>query len=514
MVREQERDAELFITCDEIARASRNSFYILLAQLLDWRRLSEPFVAAYSLRYGRPTDPAVYLKIFVISYFENIAYDTDLAERISDSLAIREFLGYSLRERTPDHSTISENRARIARRCSIEQVLTAVVQACIEAGLVGDTAAFDTSLVPANASLSSLRHADTGESVREHLRKVDESNKQSSEPVAAADTQSQPELDSPAKKTPKEKPKVSNKDFRSMTDPDARIAQKPGSPRDMYYKVGHVTDSRCGVILAADCVRADQSEEAGVLPALRRATEILSDNGLKLANGLGDTGFESSDFCHALENLGIVSYINYEDDRSQKPEGFRKKDFRYVKESNHYICPWGRILKCIGLWEGDYRYRSNPADCRVCPHRVECLSKDATQRSVKRHPQEECRERNIARCHTDEGRAFLRKRKTIVEMGFGHMKTYGGMRLINCRGLAKARMKAIMAAVAMNLIKLVKAAIRKAGPTQPTGCISGASAPLSRLRAAFGRTSCPIGAFRQHKMLPNLWIKSHGSLAA
>lgn len=37
------------------------------------------------------------------------------------------------------------------------------------------------------------------------------------------------------------------------------------------------------------------------------------------------------------------------------------------------------------------------------------------------------------------------------------MKTYGGLGLMSCRGLAKANAKAVMAAVAYDLLKLVKA---------------------------------------------------------
>ena len=84
-------------------------------------------------------------------------------------------------------------------------------------------------------------------------------------------------------------------------------------------------------------------------------------------------------------------------------------------------------------------------------------------RTVSRHPQEASRERNIERYHTAEGRSILRKRKWIVEPPFGHMKTYGGLGLISCRGRTKAQLKVVMAAVAYDLIKLVAAKARKAG---------------------------------------------------
>jgi transposase len=169
LIREQTAEQPLFYSSQEIAQPAAGNFYRRLARLGDWRELAAPFAAAFCAGLGRPTDPVVYLKIFLVGYLENITYDTDLAERIADSLAIREFLGYSLSEETPAHDAISRNRARIGERCSVEEVLGPVVKLCQEAGLVsGEEAALDSSLIPANASLSSLRSVKTGKGVREH----------------------------------------------------------------------------------------------------------------------------------------------------------------------------------------------------------------------------------------------------------------------------------------------------------------------------------------------------------
>jgi hypothetical protein len=49
----------------------------------------------------------------------------------------------------------------------------------------------------------------------------------------------------------------------------------------------------------------------------------------------------------------------------------------------------------------------------------------------------------------------VRARKHIVEPPFGHLKTYGGMRVMNCRGIGKAEAKAVFGAAAYDLIRLV-----------------------------------------------------------
>ena len=149
---------------------------------------------------------------------------------------------------------------------------------------------------------------------------------------------------------------------------------------------------------------------------------------------------------------------NWQADTTKKAEGFKKGSFIYYEEEDCYICPQGCILRYGSFCRstGLHLYRSDAGDCACCPERSKCISGEGNVRSVSRHPNEESRERNIARCHTDAGRAILKSRKHIVEPPFGHMKTYGGLGLISSRGKAKANVKVVMAAVAYNLVKLVE----------------------------------------------------------
>lgn len=456
MIRQRVHEEPLFYTSEEIARSSAcNSRYAqLMAAGIDWQDLAKPFHKAFNSRMGRPTDPAVYLKIFLVSYLENITYDTILANRICDSISIRKFLGYSLSETTPDHSTISHCRAVIAAKCSIEDVLSKVVKMCAAAGLVGDeVCAVDSSLVEAHASLSSLRSIETGKSVAEHLREVAEKNSLNMESET---------------KEKKEKVKVSNEQFRSTTDSDARVAKKPSQPKDMYYKVTHVTERKNGIILAAEAECGDKGEVDAARSVVSRAKKNAARCGIKLTNLCADTGYDSADFDAYIEGLEMVPFINWSSAKTTKPDGFKKESFTYCKENNCYICPNGLLLRYEGFSKsvGLHMYKSSCSDCKNCPDRYKCIDGNGGVRHVSRHPHEESRDANIARCHTDTGRAIMRSRKHIVEPPFGHMKTYGGLQRINCRGKKKANMKVQMAAVAYDLIKLAKCLLNR--PFKPS----------------------------------------------
>jgi transposase len=60
------------------------------------------------------TDPVVYVKMLMVGFFEGIGSERAIAARCADSLSIRHFLRFELTEATPNHSTLSRIRQRLA----------------------------------------------------------------------------------------------------------------------------------------------------------------------------------------------------------------------------------------------------------------------------------------------------------------------------------------------------------------------------------------------------------------
>ena len=89
-----------------------------------------------------------------------------------DSLTLRDFLGLTLPEAPPDHSTISRTR-RLIDLDTHRAVFTWVLQRVAEAGLVhGQRVAIDATTLEANAALRSIVRRDTGEGYQEFLTKL------------------------------------------------------------------------------------------------------------------------------------------------------------------------------------------------------------------------------------------------------------------------------------------------------------------------------------------------------
>src|SRR5690606_41382310 len=125
-----ETQQEFWIETRRLPHATASTFYRKLDETLDSigfaagvREVCRPAYAAISCG-GRPgIDPAVYFKMLMIGFFENLPSERAIASRCADSLSLRAFLGYGIEEATPDHSSLSVIRGRLG---------TAIYQAAFE----------------------------------------------------------------------------------------------------------------------------------------------------------------------------------------------------------------------------------------------------------------------------------------------------------------------------------------------------------------------------------------------
>jgi transposase len=238
---------ELFVPSAQLVQPATSSFYTKLNQTLASFQFSEQArqicAPAYSeSSRGRPgVDPAVYFKMLMIGFFENIASERGIAERCSDSISIRFFLGYDLTQATPDHSTLSVIRGRLGED-TYQQVFLLILSALQQHGLVkGQQVGIDTSVIEANASLKTLVNRDTQEAYWEYVRRLAAENG-----VNPKDAEAVRQFD---RKRPK---KMSNDDWENPHDPDAKIGPTKAGAIDMIYKPEHTVDLDTGTILQAE----------------------------------------------------------------------------------------------------------------------------------------------------------------------------------------------------------------------------------------------------------------------
>ena len=152
---------------------------------------------------------------------------------------MRRFLGYSLKDQTPDHSTISRNRRLIPVETH-EEVFVWVLQVLAKEGLVkGKTLAIDATTLEANAALRSIVHRHTGEEYREFLTRLAKES--------GIETPTRADL---ARLDKLRKNKGSNKDWEHPHDPDAKIAKMKDGRTHLAHKAEHAVDLESGAVVS------------------------------------------------------------------------------------------------------------------------------------------------------------------------------------------------------------------------------------------------------------------------
>ena len=228
--RQRDRQAEMLVAWSELPRSPGHVFYdrlqaILIAAGFD-NFVEELCASHYSVVRGRPSlPPGRYFRMLLIGYFEAIDSERGLEWRCADSLSLREFLRLAERETVPDHSWLSRTRARLPLELH-EQVFTWALHRLSERGLIKrERIGVDASTMEANAALRSIVRRDNGEGYREMLTRMARESG-----IATPTADDLVRLD--RARTGK---KLSNADWESPIDPDAKIAKlKDGRARLAY----------------------------------------------------------------------------------------------------------------------------------------------------------------------------------------------------------------------------------------------------------------------------------------
>ena len=329
---------ELFIACSSLVRPATTPFYAKLDQTLNSfdfadqaRSLCAP---AYSeTGRGRPgIDPVVYFKMLMVGFFEDIASERGIAERCSDSISIRAFLGYDLTGTTPDHSTLSIIRQRLGQDI-YEQVFLLILSALDKHGLLkGKNVGIDTSVIQANAALKSLLNRNTEEAYWEYVRRLASEN--------GIDPKNAEAVREFNRKRPK---KMSNEEWVNPYDPDAKIGMTKAGATDMIYKPEHTVDLDTGAILQAEVRLGDEADQKDlslhVLQAqvnINQAQDTAADS-LTIQSTAADKGYHAVAEMKQLQAEGIRTVIS-DPVKNRKLENLDIEEARVVRKAKHSAC--------------------------------------------------------------------------------------------------------------------------------------------------------------------------------
>lgn len=431
----------MFLATSELPRSPGHPFYQRLNRVLEEAGFDE-FAEKHCARFyageiGRPgLQPGRYFRLLLLGYFEGLDSERGIAWRAADSLAVRSFLNLGLDERGPDHSTISRTR-RLIDVETHRELFGWVLERLAAAGLLkGKTLVVDGTTLEANAAMRSIVRRDTGEKYDEYLTRLAK--------AAGIRTPSRAAL---ARLDRRRARKGSNEQWKSPSDPDAKITKMKDGRTHLAHKAEHAVDLDSGAIVALTVQDASVGDTATIMDTLSEAEGQLGKLQRKaslegLVHGMeevvADKGYHSDDVLLGLAEVGLRSYVS-------EPERGRRR------------------------WRGAR----------------------SAQRALYA---------NRRRARGARGEQLQRLRGERVERSFAHMYETGGMRRTHLRGRANILKRLLIHASGFNLGRLLRQMVGRGTPRGP----QGRSRLVLRLLLALYRALRPLMVANrsQHRQRP------------
>lgn len=290
MGRRRPSQASMWVASSELYRGPGHRFYEKLNELLhkyEFDRKVEALCAPYfepdNTRGRRSIAPGTYFRMHLIGYFEGIESERGIEWRCADSLSLRAFLGIEPTQRVPDHSTLSRMRKRLpleVHEKAFELILSIVEH---EGLLRGRVLGVDSTYLRADASMKAIVRRDTKESYGEFIGRL--AKEAGIDNPTAEDAR---RLDRARKGK-----KTSNREWRSKTDPEARIARMKDGRTRLAYKPEHVVDLETGAIVGVVVHSADRMDTATIEETLEQAEKNLEEVlGSEKSDGVPEDGDE------------------------------------------------------------------------------------------------------------------------------------------------------------------------------------------------------------------------------
>jgi transposase len=401
----RQKQTSFWVETSQLQARGRHPFYGRLNEILD-RAKFDAYTERICRKYyaktmGRPSlAPGVYFRCFLMGYFEGIDSERGMAYRVSDSLSLREFLGLSLEEQTPDHSTLSKTRRLMSLGTHKAVFRWALKWLAAEGLLSGKNLGVDATTLEANAALKSIVRRDNGASYDEHVTEL-----MNTEGIEEATPAQRQRFDRKRKKS------LSNRDWVNPHDREARITKMKDGRTHLAYKAEHAVDLETGAVVALTVQPADRGDTASLPATLAEAgcavTEMAGQAAQAEAVGpvetvsavgvervVADKGYHSKQALQDLAEVGVRTAIAEPDRKRQK-------------------------------WSGQ----------------------SAAQAAVYA---------NRRRLDTKIAQALMRRRGELMERSFAHLYDTGGMRRVHLRGMNNIAKRALIHAAAFNLSLILR----------------------------------------------------------
>ena len=262
-----------------------------------------------------------------------------------------------------------------------------------------------------------------------------------------------------------ETPIIEDKEQRSFAERDARMMLMKRGEFDYGYNA-QAGMNESGVIVAGDL--SNQASDTNQLPKMVEEVRELR-NELSLNETDDKTVMTADRGYFSVENIqqegqGIELLIA--SSREGKEESTEARDgvywlerFEYIKESDSWRCPGGRLLireKKQALNGRPLLRRYECLDCEGCLLQRYCLKIGEECRTLLVKRKQLIRAEMRARLKQPDKQAIYRKRKWVAEQVFGQVKVGLGFREFTVRGEDLVRAQWLFVCAVHNVMKAVR----------------------------------------------------------
>jgi IS5 family transposase len=249
----------------------------------------------------------------------------------------------------------------------------------------------------------------------------------------------------------------------SPVDPDARMGRKE-SKRWAGYKGHMVIEEDTEIVTAVETTPANVNDGQELKPLLVQQKEAHALVPEELS---GDKAYDSGANLEILNDAGITGYISLTKKTNHiDPDFFTVEDFRYDEANDSLTCPAGNAAPYHrrAVFDGEQKrkgsiFQFKPEQCNSCTLKGRC-HKGERGRAVYISYYEPLFRQMKDRLASEEGKAIYRNRYRI-EHKIADLARYCGMRRCRYRGLARARIHTLLAAIASNVKRMARLLYQK-----------------------------------------------------
>ncbi|GAG06889.1 unnamed protein product, partial [marine sediment metagenome] len=181
--------------------------------------------------------------------------------------------------------------------------------------------------------------------------------------------------------------KISNQTHTSRTDPDASLAQKRGTPRQLKYKVHQTIDADSRVILDTEVTTGARHDNQPYVQQLQRVRDRYK---ITIREAIADRGYGSAAIIRTLQQQRIEATIPLWSRRVGNSK-YLKGGLVYEKERDRFRCPQGKYLHPNpAICANHQRYASSTKDCRDCPMLSTCPTEAVKKFPHRRYVRRTC----------------------------------------------------------------------------------------------------------------------------